>query len=120
MISRLQGDSTINEVLDHTLNREAEYVRGQTTTTAEKVFRETIHLNTTDNTIPTFTGSRAKHLTHTFNTNIKTKVKDATRRKEQESLKSHAEKLQVQGSLLALAAREKVDLVWKSSMFQMK
>ena len=51
--TRLQGDPIINEVLDHTLNREAECVRGQTTTAAEKMFRDTIHLNTVDNTIPT-------------------------------------------------------------------
>ena len=87
---------------------------------AEQVFRDTIHLNTTDNTIPTYTGSRAKHLTHTFNTDIRTKVRDTTRRNFQESLTSHAESLQLQGNLLALAAKEKVDLVWKSSMFQLK
>ena len=68
----------------------------------------------------TYTGSRAKHLTHTFNTEIRTKVRDTTRRKIQESLTNHAESLQLQGNLLALAAKEKVDLVWKSSMFQLK
>ena len=118
--TRLQGDAIVNEVLDHTLNREAEYIRSQTTTMAEQVFRETIHLNTLDNTIPTYTGNRAKHLTHTFNTEIRTKVRDTTRTKIQESLTNHAESLQLQGSLLALAAKEKVDLVWKSSMFQLK
>ena len=118
--TRLQGDSVVNEVLDHTLRREAEYTRNQTTTMAEQVFRETIHLNTVDNTIPTYTGSKAKHLTHTFNTEIRTKVRDTTRRNFQEKLKSHTESLQLQGNLLALAAKEKVDLVWKSSMFQLK
>ena len=87
---------------------------------AEQVFRETIHLNTVDNTIPTYTGSRAKHLKHTFNTKIRTKVRDTTRREIQESLTNHAESLQLQGNMLALAAKEKVDMVWKSSMFQLK
>ena len=87
---------------------------------AEQVFRETIHLNTVDNTIPTYTGSRAKHLTHTFNTDIRTKVRDSTRTRIQDSLTTHAESLQLQGNLLALAAKEKVDLIWKSSMFQLK
>ena len=64
--------------------------------------------------------SRAKHLTNTFNTEIRTKVRDTTRRTFQENLTSHAENLQLQGNMLALAAKEKVDLVWKSSMFQLK
>ena len=118
--TRLQGDPIVNDVLDHTLSRESDYVRKQPTTKAEEVFRETIHLNTVNNTIPTFTGSRAKHLTNTFNTEIRTKVKDTTRRTFQENLTSHAENLQLQGNMLALAAKEKVDLVWKSSMFQLK
>ena len=100
-------------MLDHTLNREAECVRGQTTTAAEKMFRDTIHLNTVDNTIPTTTRKR-------FNNEIRTKVRDKTRRDIQENLTSHAANLQVQGNLLTLAAKEKVDLVWKSSMFQLK
>ena len=87
---------------------------------AEQVFRDTIHLNTVDNTIPTYTGRRAKYLTHTFNTEIRTKVRDTTRREIQESLTNHAESLQLQGNMLALAAKEKVDMVWKSSMFQLK
>ena len=111
--TRLQGDSVINEVLDHTLNREAECVRGQTTTAAEKMFRDTIHLNTVDNTIPSTARKR-------FNNEIRTKVRDKTRRDIQENLASHAANLQVQGNLLTLAAKEKVDLVWKSSMFQLK
>ena len=87
---------------------------------AEQVFRETIHLNIVDNTIPTYTGSRAKHLTHTFNTDIRTKVRDSTRTRIQDSLTTHAESLQLQGNLLALAVKEKVDLILKSSMFQLK
>ena len=87
---------------------------------AEQVFRETIHLNTVDNTIPTYPGSQAKHLTHTFNTDIRTKVRDSTKTRIQDSLTTHAESLQLQGNLLALAAKEKVDLIWKSSMFQLK
>ena len=87
---------------------------------AEQVLRETIHLNTVDNTIPTYPGSRANHLTHTFNTDTRTKVRDSTRTRIQDSLTTHAESLQLQGNLLALAAKEKVDLIWKSSMFQLK
>ena len=102
------------------LSTERPSIWGQTITMAEKVFRDTIHLNTVDDTIPTFTGNRAKHLTQIFNTEIRTKVRDKTRRDIQENLASHAANLQVQGNLLTLAAKEKVDLVWKSSMFQLK
>ena len=49
-----------------------------------------------------------------------TKVRDATRVGVQEKLSSHAKNLQVQGNLLTLAHQEKEDLVWKSTMFQLK
>ncbi len=119
--TRLQGDSIINTVLDHTLQREASYTHTQHTTTgAEKVFRETLHLNTVAGEIPTFTGEKAKQRTYQFNKKIRTQVRNVTRLGIQERLKSHVESLQVQGSLLALAAKEKEDLLWKSTMFQLK
>jgi len=118
--TRLQGDSVINDVLDHTLHREAEYTRSQTTTMAEQVFRDTIHLNTVDDQVPQYTGDQARQLTHKFNTTIRTQVRNTTRATIQEKLRDHASTLQVQGSLLSLAAREKVDLVWKNTMFQLK
>ena len=119
--TRLLGDAVINEVLDHTLHREAEYTRSQQTTTmAEQVYRDTIHLNTVEDQIPIYTGDQARQLTNKFNNLIRTKVRETTRSNIQEKLRDHAATLQVQGSLLALAAREKVDLIWKSTMFQLK
>ena len=119
--TRLQGDQTINDILDHTLAREATYSRGlQTTMEAEEVFQDTLHLNTVDGEIPTYTGDEARQHTYTFNKGIKTKVRNATREKVQEKLQTHARGLQVQGTLLALASQEKEDLHWKSVMFQLK
>ena len=47
--TRLQSDVTVNQVLDHRLQREATYSRGQDTTTqAEEVFRDALHLSTVD------------------------------------------------------------------------
>ena len=119
--TRLQGDSTINAMLDHTLAREATYSRGhQTTMEAEEMFQDTLHLSTVDGEIPTYNGEEARQLTYTFNKGIRTKVRNATREEVQEKLQSHARGLQVQGTLLTLASQEKEDLHWKSVMFQLK
>ena len=119
--TRLQGDKIINDVLDVTLAREDTYTHSaQTTTEAEKVFQETLQLNTVDGEIPTFTGARARQLTNKLNVDIRTKVRNATRPGVQERLSNHAKNLQVQGNLLTLAKQEKEDLIWKSSMSQLK
>ena len=119
--TRLQGDSTINTVIDLTLERESKYTRSrQTTTEAENLFRETLQLNTLDGEIPNFTGAEAKKLRNNFNSKIRTQVRNSTKSAAQEKLKSHVSGLQVQGTLLAIASQEKEDLLWKSSMFQLK
>ena len=69
---------------------------------------------------PTFTGQQAKQLQSKFNTNIRRKVKDMTRQRSQEKLREHMSELQVQGHLLTLVSKEKEDLLWKSTMFQLK
>ena len=119
--TRLQGDKIINDVLDVTLAREDTYTHSaQTTTEAEKVFKETLQLNTVDGEIPTFTGERARQLSNKFNVDIRTKVRNSTRAGVQEKLSHHAKNLQVQGNLLTLANQEKEDMIWKSTMFQLK
>ena len=70
--------------------------------------------------IPSFTGAKARQLKSKFNMKIKTSVTNATKSVIQEKLQSHVETLQVQGSLLCLASQEKEDLLWKSTMFQLK
>ena len=119
--TRLQGDSVINDILDHTLAREASYSRSfQTTSEAEKMFRRTLELNTLGGLIPAFTGEKARQMRSNFHQKIKTSVKNVTKAVVQEKLLNHVETLQVQGSLLSLASQEKEDLLWKSTMFQLK
>ena len=109
--TRLQGDPIINDILDHTLQRESTYSRSSLTTTeAEKVFRETLDA----------VGEVPTQQRRNFNVKIKTAVKNATKVSIQGKLKNHVESLQVQGSLLTLASQEKEDLIWKSTMFQLK
>ena len=118
--TRLQGDIVINHVLDHTLQHESAYTNTYCTTiAAEKVFREVIQLNTVENQVPSYTGVQAKQLTFQFTSSIRNKVRNTTRQDTQEHLKTHVGGLQVQGPLLTLAAQEKEDLLWKSSMFQL-
>ena len=101
-----------------TLQRESTYSRSSfITTEAEKVFKETLDAV---GEIPIFTGAGSAHQRRKFNVNIKTAVKNATKVSIQGKLKNHVESLQVQGSLLALASQEKEDLIWKSTMFQLK
>ena len=109
--TRLQGDPIINDILDHTLQRESTYSRSSLTTTeAEKVFRETLDAM----------GEVPTQQRRNFNVKVKTAVKNATKVSIQGKLKNHVESLQVQGSLLTLASQEKEDLIWKSTMFQLK
>jgi hypothetical protein len=47
-------------------------------------------------------------------------VRNTTRQAAQSKLQEHVKGLQLQGHYLALAAQEKVDVLWKSTMFQLK
>ena len=118
--TRLQGDVVVNRVLDHTLQRESAYTRTHcTTTVAEQVFQDTLHLNVAEGEETTFTREQ-EHLRRQFNSKIRKQVRNATREKAQEALQQHAKGLQLQGHLLTLASMEKEDLLWKSFMFQLK
>lgn len=119
--TRLQGDSRINQVLDHTLAREGEYTRMQhITTQCEVTFREVLHLNTLQGEVPESSGERAKQQAYNFNKDIQKKVRSSVREAEQKKQVEHAKSLTVQGRFLALAALEQEDIVWKSNMFDLK
>jgi hypothetical protein len=112
--TRLQGDMNINHVLDHAVERESTYTCNKgTNMQAEEVYQAIIQKNTVGGELPTL--SR-----HQFNTNIRKQVRNTTRERFQLELSNHAEGLQLQGHLLTLATKEKQDLLWKSSMFQLK
>ena len=70
--------------------------------------------------VPTYTGHNARKLQQNFNTALRNKVRNSTRNEIQEKLSQHAGQLQVQGHLLTLASQEKEDILWKSTMFQLK
>ena len=111
----------INHVIDHNLHREERYShRKCITTVAEKVYRETLHSITLQGEIPTFLGEDAKILKHRFNKEVRKKVQVSTRNTAQEKHHNHVKDLQVQGNLLSIGAAEKEDMLWKSSMYQLK
>ena len=103
----------INHVLDHAIARESTYSTQGTNQQAEEVYQTTLQKNTVGGELPTL--SR-----HQFNRQIRNQVRDTTRGVIQEALSVHAEGLQLQGHLITLAAKEKQDLLWKSTMFQLK
>ena len=119
--TRLQGDMVVNLVLDHTLAREAQYSRMHCTTTeAERVYKETLILKTPDGEIPNFIGDKAKEEERKFIEEMKKAVKVSTKQAAQARLQDHAKGLQLQGHFLTLASQEKSDVLWKSTMFQLK
>ena len=119
--TRPQGDMIINHVIDHTLHREERYShRKCNTTEAEKVYRETLHSITLHGEIPTFLGEDANILKHRFTKEVRKKVQVSTRNTAQEKHHNHVKDLQVQGNLFSIAAAEKEDMLWKSSMYQLK
>ena len=87
---------------------------------AEQVFKATLLLNTVDGEVPSYTGDQASQLQHSFNLDIRKQVRNSTRDQFQEKLREHAHGLQLQGHLLTLASQEKQDMLWKSTMFQLK
>ena len=100
-------------MLHHAVSCESTYSTQGTNQQAEKVYQTTIQKNTIGGELPTL--SR-----HQFNRKIRNQVRDTTRGEIQEALSVHAEGLQLQGHLITLAAKEKQDLLWKSTMFQLK
>ena len=62
-------------MLDHTLEREAIYSRSlKNTVEAEKVYRESLELNTVSGEIPSFNGENARQLKSKSNMKVKTSV----------------------------------------------
>ena len=112
--TRLQGDVIVNHVLDHAVERQSSYTSRQgTNQQAEEVYQSILQKNTVGGELPALSRNQ-------FKKKIRNQVKDTTRGEIQEKLRNHAEGLQLQGHLLTRASKEKQDLLWKSSMFQLK
>ena len=119
--TRLKGDTIVNSVVSSTLEREGEYIRKKSTTCeAEATFNTIINQITHDSTIPTFTGENGTHLKHQFDTKVRNEAKKHLSVVNNEKWCEHVKSLSVQGNFLAMAAAEKQDIVWKSSMFNLK
>ena len=108
----------VNNVIDNTLQREQKFSRKKCTKTeAEIMFKSTLHEQTNSTHIPRFT---TKHQQNIFNDKIKKAVRNKTREATQEKLVARANSLKVQGNMLSIVAKEKVDILWKSSVFDLK
>ena len=119
--TRPKGDTIVNSVVSATLERESEFTRKKSTTCeAEATFNTIINQITHDATIPTFTGENATHLKHQFDTTVRNEVKKHLSVVNNEKWCENVKSLSVQGNFLAMAAAEKQDIVWKSSMFNLK
>ena len=74
--TRLQGDSTVNNVLNCTIAREASLTTKKCTTEeSEASYNWALHLNTVGGEIPEFTGERAEKLQHNFNKEVRETLK---------------------------------------------
>jgi hypothetical protein len=122
--TRLKGDTAINHVLDSTLQREARLTqtsgRLHTTTTAEATFQEVLSATVPGGELPRGVGEQDRQLEAQITHKIQTSVTSVVRQEQQLELEKHVKSLTLQGNILALAAAEKEDVVWKSYMFNMK
>ena len=124
--TRLKGDTTVNAVMDATLERESDFTRKKSTCTeAESSFKAAIQAHTVSDEnneghIPNFTGEQAASLKHNFDCKVSESVKSVVRAESRHKWENHVKQLAVQGKFLALAAAEKEDVVWKSYMFDLK
>ena len=70
--TRLVGDSTVNNAINCTLNREGSWsTKRSTTVECEATFVHAVDMNTVGGELPYFTGDQAAKLTHKFNTKVK-------------------------------------------------
>jgi hypothetical protein len=122
--TRLKGDSGINHVLDSTLQREAGLSqtsgRLHTTTVAEATFQEVLSAVVPGGELPHAAGEQDRQLEYLFTQRIQTRVTTVVRAEQQLALEKHVKSLTLQGNILALAAAEKQDVVWKSHMYNLK
>ena len=119
--TRLQADSTVNNVIDSTLEREGEWTTKRSTTVdCEDVFVNSVQLNTAEDDIPEFTGDNAAKLKHNFNISVRNTAKSHIVDTYREEDVSHVKSLAVQGKTLVLAAAEATDFTWKSFLYDMK
>ena len=104
-----------------TLACESNFTRKKSTCTESETRFQTALSSCTDlGEIPHFTGENANKEKHQFDTKVNTKVKAALAVEKREKWEQHVKQLAVQGQYLALAAAEKEDVVWKSSMYNLK
>ena len=119
--TRLEGDSTVNYVLDCTVARESNYTRKKCTSTqAESEYRRAINYNTVQGEIPNFEYEEGQRDKRKFNLEIKNDIKLNLSVNNQEKWTDHVKTLVQQGNFLALAAAEHEDMIWKSYMFSLK
>ena len=108
--TKLQADSTVNNVIDSTLEREGEWTTKRSTTVyCEEVFVDSMQLNTTDDDVPEFTGENSAKLKHNFNISVRNTSNEHIIETYREEDVSHVKSLSVQGKTFALAAAEATD-----------
>ena len=117
----LNCNNVVYHVLDTTRLKEGDYTRKKCTTSeAEITFMDVLHMNTVQGEIPNYTGDRARQLANNFSHSVQQQVKKRVRFDSQEKWEAHIRSLTVQGNILALAAAEKEDAIWKGYMFNLK
>ena len=105
--TRLQADSTLNNVIGSSLEREGEWTAQRSTTVyCEEVFVDSVQLNTAEDDLPEFTGENAAKLKHNFNISVRNTAKEHIIETYREEDISHVKSLAVQGKTLAFAAAE--------------
>ena len=121
MITRLVGDSSVNNDINCTLNREGAWsTKKSTTVECEATFVHSMDKNTVGGEVPRFTGDHATKLTHKFNTIVKNTAIAHVHNKHKEQCKEKLKTLAVQGKNLELAASAETDFIWKSYLHDMR
>ena len=119
--TRLQGDATVNNAVNCTLNREGSWTSKKSTTVeCEATFLHSMQINSVNGEVPQFTGDQATSLTRKFNNNVKSSVKNHLDKQHKERCDDKLKSLAVQGRNLELAAAASTDFIWKSFLYDMK
>ena len=119
--TRLQGDSSVNNAVNCTLERESSWsTKKSTTVECETTLLNALQINTGSSEIPNIIGEQDPRLKSQFNNTIKKSVKTHIESEHREQSQLKADSLMVQGKTLALAIAEKSDMIWKSYLYDLK
>ena len=119
--TRQKGDTNVNSVIDSSVQRESGFTRKKSASNeAEQIYKSCLESTIVLDELSVMTGETAALSKHQLDGKVSDSVKAAMAAETRKKWESLVKDLAVQGNILALAAAEKQDIIWKCYMFDLK